>query len=84
MWTEGLGYKIVNSDPEGRYAITKEIIADPHLSCILQRTTLTGDPDWLDRLQLYALCAPHLEVGGSGNNGHVVEVAGQYILTPKR
>jgi glucoamylase len=84
MWTEGLGYKIVNSDPEGRYVITKEIIADPHLSCILQRTTLTGDPDWLDRLQLYALCAPHLEVGGSGNNGHVVEVAGQYILTAQK
>ena len=84
LWKEGLGYKIVNSDPEGRYAITKEIVADPHLSCILQHTTLTGDPDWLDRLQLYALCAPHLEVGGSGNNGHVVEIAGRYILTAQK
>ena len=92
LWKEGLGYKIVNSDPEGRYAITKEIIADPHLSCILQHTKLTGDPELLvrgaspreNRLQLYALCAPHLEVGGSGNNGHVVEIAGRYILTAQK
>ena len=84
MWTEGLGYRIVNSDPDGRYTITKEIIADPHLSCILQQTKLTGDPEFLDRLQLYALCAPHLEVGGCGNNGHVVEVAGQRILTAQK
>jgi glucoamylase len=84
MWTEGLGYRIVNSDPEGRYQITKEIIADPHLSCILQHTKLTGEPELLDRLQLYALCAPHLEVGGNGNNGHAIEVAGQYLLTAQK
>jgi len=38
----------------------------------------------LSQLQLYALCAPHLEVGGWGNNGYVIEVAGQQILTSEK
>src|ERR1700677_2916660 len=39
-----LGFHIVNSDPEGRYSISKQIITDPHLPCLLQRTKLAG-PD---------------------------------------
>jgi hypothetical protein len=38
-----LGYRCTNSDPDGRYSIVKEIITDPHLACVLQRTKLTGD-----------------------------------------
>ena len=71
-----LGYRLTNFDPDGRYTITKEIISDPHLPCILQHTKLNQDSG----LHLYALCAPHLEVGGWGNNAHVIEVAGQKIL----
>ena len=81
MWTHGLGYRITNSDPQGRYAVIKEVIADPHFSCILQHTKLTGEPEFISQLQLYALCAPHLEVSGRGNNGYVTEVAGHRILT---
>jgi glucoamylase len=79
-----LGYRCTNSDPAGRYAIVKEIIADPHMACVLQHTTLTGDELFLSNLRLYALCAPHLEVGGWGNNGHVAEVAGRKILLAER
>ncbi|OUL22655.1 glucan 1,4-alpha-glucosidase [Nostoc sp. RF31YmG] len=81
LWTHGLGYRITNSDPEGRYAIIKEVISDPHLSCVLQHTKLEGEAEFLSQLQLYALCAPHLDVGGWGNNAAAVEVAGKYILT---
>ena len=84
IWTHGLGYRITNSDPQGRYAVIKEVIADPHLSCILQHTKLTGNSDFISQLQLYALCAPHLEVGGRGNNGYAVEVAGHRILTAEK
>ncbi len=84
MWTHGLGYRVTNSDPQGRYAAIKEVIADPHLSCILQHTKLTGDREFISQLQLYALCAPHLEVGGRGNNGYVIEVAGHRILTAEK
>src|SRR5664279_3744295 len=56
----GLGYRCTNSDPAGRYAIVKEIIADPHLACVLQHTRITGDELFISGLRLYALCAPCL------------------------
>ncbi len=81
---DALEYRITNTDPERRYSIVKEIITDPHLPCILQRTQLIREPRFLSRLRLYTLCAPHLEVGGWGNNAYVVEVAGQQILTAEK
>jgi glucoamylase len=80
----GLGYRCTNSDPAGRYAIVKEIITDPHLACVLQHTTLTGDEQFLSKLRLFALCAPHLEVAGCGNSGYVARVAGRTILIAER
>lgn len=79
-----LGYRCKNSDPEGRYAIVKEIIADPHLPCLLQRTRLTGDQSVISTLHLYALCAPHLDVGGWGNTGYVIETAGRKVLMTRK
>jgi glucoamylase len=79
-----LGYRCTNSDPAGHYSIVKEIIADPHLACVLQHTRLTGDESFLSQLRLYALCAPHLEVGGWGNNGYVARVAGRTVLIAER
>ncbi|MUG91402.1 glucan 1,4-alpha-glucosidase [Scytonema sp. UIC 10036] len=79
-----LGYRITNSDPEGRYTITKEIITDSRDSCILQHTRLTGHPEVLAKLQLYALCAPHLGIGGWNDSARIVEVAGVKILTAQQ
>lgn len=79
-----LGYSISNRDPDGRYSIEKEIIADPHLPCVLQRVQLRGDQSTLDGLQLYVLAAPHIEVSGWGNNAYVVEVSGRKILVGER
>lgn len=76
-----LGYRITNSDLEGRYTITKEIIADPQDSCILQHTNITGNPQTLEKLRLYVLCSPHLGVGGWNDSAKVVDVAGVKILT---
>ena len=80
----GLGYRCTNSDPDGRYAIVKEIITDPHLACVLQHTKLTGDESLVSELKLYALCAPHIEVAGWGNSGYVARVAGRTILIAER
>jgi len=80
----GLGYRCTNSDPAGRYVIAKEIIADPHLACVLQHTKLTGNESFISGLRLYALCAPHLEVAGWGNNGYVVQVEGRNVLLAER
>ena len=79
-----LGYRITNSDPEGRYSIVKEVLSDPHLPCLLVNTTLSGEESFLKRLRLYSLCAPHLGMGGWGNNARVEEIAGRKILTAEK
>jgi glucoamylase len=81
----GLGVRITNSDPEGRYQLIAEVIADPHQPCVLVDTTLVGDdPAFLRRLHVYVLLAPHLEVGGWGNNGNVASIAGREFLTANK
>lgn len=79
-----LGYRMTNSDPEERYAISKEVITDPHLPCLLQHTRFLGDEQWLSRLRVYVLCAPHLDGGGWGNNAYVLDVAGRRILVAEK
>jgi glucoamylase len=80
-----LGYRCTNAAADGSYSITKEIIGDPHLPCLLQRTRISGkDKTSLTDMKLFALCAPHLEGGGSGNNGYVTRANGQRILMAQR
>jgi len=67
-----LGYRITNTDPRGHFRIIKEVIADPHRDCVLVSTRLEADTALLPRLRLFALLAPHLQVGGRHNNGNVV------------
>jgi glucoamylase len=76
----GLGVRMTNNDPEGRYKLTAEVIADPHLPCLLIDTWLEGDPDFLKRLHVYVLVAPHLEVGGWHNNAYVADMEGREFL----
>jgi len=80
-----LGYRCTNADPEGRYIITKEVIGDPHLPCLLQRTRITGkSKSFLSSLKIFALCAPHLEGGGAGNNAYITVASGQRILMAQK
>jgi glucoamylase len=79
-----LAYQITNHDFQGRYRITKEVIAAPHLPCLLQHTRIDGDEAFISRLRFYALCAPHLQVGGQGNNGYVLQVSGREILAAEK
>jgi glucoamylase len=79
-----LGYRLINSDREKRYRIVKEVIADPHLPCILIHTRLEGDETLLEKLRLYALLAPHLEGRGWGNSAFKMNVAGRVVLSASR
>ena len=80
-----LGYRCTNQDPGGRYTITKEVISDPHLPCLLQRTRISGsDKSFVQSLKLFALCAPHLEIGGAGNNAYLAIANGQRILMAQK
>lgn len=80
----GLGVRITSTDPEGRYRIHTEVIADPHLPVVLVHSRLEAEPDMLSRLKLCVLCAPHLETGGWGNNARVVEQSGRRLFSAYR
>ncbi|HEY6237655.1 MAG TPA: glycoside hydrolase family 15 protein, partial [Thermoplasmata archaeon] len=65
------------------YRIEKEVIGAPHLACLLQRSRLTI-ADGRGPFHLYALAAPHLDVGGWGNNAYVVELPGRTVLAAEK
>ena len=72
--------RVVGHDPEGRYTVKKEIIADPHHSVVLMNVKVTGEEEVLSRMKCYALLAPHLNGGGAGNSARSVQVAGKRVL----
>jgi glucoamylase len=75
-----LGLTITNEDPGGRYRIVKDVITDPHQPCLLVRISLLRSSSYRGPLRVHVLCAPHLEVGGWGNNGYVASRAGREFL----
>lgn len=79
-----LGFRIISTDPQGRYRLVKEVIADPHQSCVLLHTRLEAEPEMADKLRLFALLAPHLEVGGWGNNGYVARTTWSDVLAANK
>ena len=78
------GYRIRSRDSEGRFSFTKEIIVEPTRPCVLLHTTIEGEGDFLRSLKAYVLCAPHLEVGGEGNNAFVIEASGRELLVAEK
>lgn len=84
LGSAALGVRIVNRDPEGRYTIEKEIIGDPHLSCVLIHTKFVVAPVWQGKLKLFVICAPHLDIGGLHNNGEVLSTKGRKLLMAYR
>jgi glucoamylase len=77
---DALGVRLINRDREGRYTLTKQVICDPHHSVLLTNVKLEGDPEFIRRLRLYALLAPHVSGGGAGNSARLVEIAGKKVL----
>ena len=74
-----LGYQIRGRDQAGGYSFEKEIIADPHASCVLQKVKIAAEAKVLDSLKVYALCSPHI-CGGWGNSGEVLRVYDRDVL----
>ncbi len=84
LGSAALGFKVTNSDPQGRYSIEKTVIGDPHQPCLLVHTRFNVAPEWQGRLHLYVLCAPHLQIGGWHNNAEVIEARGHRFLQAHR
>jgi glucoamylase len=80
-----LGYRVVSSDPNGRYRLRKQVIGDPHLPCLLEHVRVeVTDPELARDLRLYVLAAPHLDVGGWGNSATVMRVLERTILVAQK
>src|SRR6185312_4335270 len=77
---ESLGYRVTSVDPKGRYRLEKEIISDPHSACVLVHARLIPADGWADKLQVYFLLAPHLDVGGWNNSAMKMNLSGRNIL----
>ncbi|HEY6350942.1 MAG TPA: glycoside hydrolase family 15 protein [Candidatus Angelobacter sp.] len=75
-----LGYRTTSADAQGRYRLTKEVISDPHQSCVLVNARFETPKQWQGKLHVYFLLAPHLEVGGAGNSAQKLDVAGHRLL----
>ena len=79
-----LGFEIVNVADNGLYTIRKTIIGAPHHDCLLMRTRFEAPADVLRQLQVYILCAPHLEIGGWHNNAETLDTnAGRILVAYK-
>jgi glucoamylase len=79
-----LGFDVTTRDREGRYTLRKQILADPHLSCVLIQTRLEVAPALARHLRLFLLCAPHLDGGGWHNNAVLASSAGRHLLLAHR
>ena len=78
-------YRITNSEPNGRYRLSKDILADPHRSVVLMHTQLeVVDKSLIGKLRLYVLLAPHLAREGAGNLGWCSEIGGNNLLHAQR
>ena len=79
-----LGFRITTKDRGGRYQLQKEVIADPHLSCVLLHTRVEVQPELARTLRLFVLCAPHLDGGGWHNSAQIADSAGRRLLLAHR
>ena len=80
-----LGVTLVNEERAGRYRIVKKIISNPVEPVVLIETRFEVlDESIADKLRLFVLLAPHLEVGGHGNTANIAEVDGRVVLTAHR
>src|SRR6478736_3361585 len=48
--SDALGFRIINTEPEGRYRVIKEVITDPHQACVLVRTRVEAAKELASRL----------------------------------
>jgi glucoamylase len=78
------GYHLRNTCVQGRYRISKTIIADPAIDALIQEIQFEPLMGGLCDYSLYALMSPHIENAGWGNDGWVGEYKGRQILFAKK
>jgi glucoamylase len=64
-------FRLINTSRDGRYRITKEVIADPHRDTVLQKVRFEALQGASDDYQLHVLLAPHLGNQGDDNTSWI-------------
>ena len=77
---DALAVRMVAQEQGGRYKVTKVVLSNPHFPAVIMHVKVEGDDELLSRMKCYALLAPHLNGGGSGNSARSVDVAGYRCL----
>ncbi|MFI4875484.1 MAG: glycoside hydrolase family 15 protein, partial [Blastopirellula sp. JB062] len=78
-------YRLINTAPDKRYQITKEIISEPHSSVVLTNVQVEiFDASLRDKLQIFVLLAPHLNDTGEHNSAESIDLAGKRLLHAMR
>lgn len=81
---KSLAYRIINTDKDGRYRITKEIFTDPTRNSLIMRSkfeVLKGD---IKDYKLYLVYDPHIANQGKYNEGYVVRANDKDMLIANR
>ncbi len=73
-------FKVVNTETEGRYVLTKYILTDPEHDCVIQRVEFSAQTNY----SLFVLLAPHLGGQGNDNNARIVKHGNQTLLVAER
>ena len=77
-------YRLTNMCLDGRYRITKEILADPQRDVVWQHTEFTASKGSVGDYHLYAMLAPHLGNRGADNTAWVGDYKGIPMLFAQR
>lgn len=77
-------YKLTNTDENGRYTLTKEIVADPQRDVVWQRTQFAPTLGELSDYHLYVLLSPHLGNRGAENTAWIGDYKGIPMLFAQR
>jgi len=73
-------YEIVNTDPEGRYSLTKRVITDPGADALVMQVTFQALQPRARDYALYLLLNPQIRNRGWNNFTRVVWVNAQPVL----
>lgn len=81
---KSLGYKIINTDKDGRYKITKEVFTDVKRNSLIIKTKFEALKGNVDDYRLYVMCDPHVKNQGKYNEGYAVKANGNVALIAER
>jgi glucoamylase len=77
------GFRLVNTNRDGRYRVVKQILTDPHRDVVLQQTQFEPLGNRAD-YHAYVLLAPHLGNAGWHNTAWVGDYKGMPMLFAQR